>query len=191
MIAYQRSGEGDVLLWFPGNWWASLMMSVPSSFPNPLTSHPAHHLPHRVGYCSRTLLQTCKLPPSIRPLMSLLLILGSSLTLESGQGHDLKACGVQSNTMSNIWLQHSVNKWVLFQAINFVSQFNRLVQLFATPMDCSMPGFPVHHQHLELAQTHVHRVSDAIQPSHPLAFPLLLPSISPSIRVFSNESVIN
>ena len=33
-------------------------------------------------------------------------------------------------------------------------------------MDCSMPGFPVHHQLLELAQTHVHQVSDAIQPSH-------------------------
>ena len=39
------------------------------------------------------------------------------------------------------------------------------------PMDCSTPGFPVHHQLPELAQTHVHRVSDAIQPSHPLLFP--------------------
>ena len=47
-----------------------------------------------------------------------------------------------------------------------------------------------HHQLLELAQTHVHRVSDAIQPSHPLLSPpLLLPLIFPSIRVFSNESV--
>ena len=36
------------------------------------------------------------------------------------------------------------------------------------PMDCSTPGFPVHHQFLELAETHVHRVSDAIQPSHRL-----------------------
>ena len=36
------------------------------------------------------------------------------------------------------------------------------------PMDCSTPGFPVHHQLPELAQTHVHRVGDAIQPSHPL-----------------------
>ena len=35
-------------------------------------------------------------------------------------------------------------------------------------MDCSTPGLPVHHQHPELTQTHVHRVSDAIQPSHPL-----------------------
>ena len=38
-------------------------------------------------------------------------------------------------------------------------------------MDCSMPGFPVHHQLPELAQTHVHQVSDAIQPSHPLSSP--------------------
>ena len=39
------------------------------------------------------------------------------------------------------------------------------------PMDCSMTGFPVHHQLLELTQTHVHRVGDAFQPSHPLSSP--------------------
>ena len=39
------------------------------------------------------------------------------------------------------------------------------------PMDCSMPGLPFHHQLLELAQTHVHQVGDAIQPSHPLSSP--------------------
>ena len=38
-------------------------------------------------------------------------------------------------------------------------------------MDCSTPSFPVHHQLLELNQTHVHQVGDAIQPSHPLSFP--------------------
>ena len=53
-----------------------------------------------------------------------------------------------------------------------------------------MPDFPVHHKCLELAQTHIHRVSDIIQPSHPLSSPLLLPSFLPSIRVFSNESVL-
>ena len=53
-----------------------------------------------------------------------------------------------------------------------------------------MPGFPVHHQLLELAQTHVHRVSESIQPLHHLSSLLLLPSVSPSIRVFSNESVL-
>ena len=59
-----------------------------------------------------------------------------------------------------------------------------------SPMDCSTSGFPVHHQLLELAQIHVHRVSDAIQPSYPLSSPSLLPSIFPSIRVFSNELVL-
>ena len=54
-------------------------------------------------------------------------------------------------------------------------------------MDCSRPGLPVYHQLLEFTQTHLHWVSDAIQPSHPL--PLLLPSVFPSIRVFSIESV--
>ena len=39
------------------------------------------------------------------------------------------------------------------------------------PMDCSTSGFPVHHQLPELAQTRVHQVSDAIQPSHPLSSP--------------------
>ena len=57
-------------------------------------------------------------------------------------------------------------------------------------MGCSTPGFPVHHQLRELAQTHVHQVSIAIQPSHPLLSPSL-PSIFPSIRVFSNESVLH
>ena len=59
------------------------------------------------------------------------------------------------------------------------------------PMDCSMPGFPVHHQLPELAQTHVHRVGDAIQPSHPLSSPSPPASIFPSIRFFSNESVLH
>ena len=57
------------------------------------------------------------------------------------------------------------------------------------PMNCSTPGLPVHHQlSEEFTQTHVHRVGNAIQPSHPLSFPSPpAPSIPPSIRVFSNE----
>ena len=58
-------------------------------------------------------------------------------------------------------------------------------------MDCSPPGLPIHHQCLEFTQTHVHWVSDAIQPSHPLSSLLLLPSIFPSIRIFSNESALH
>ena len=57
-------------------------------------------------------------------------------------------------------------------------------------MDCSTPGLPVCHQLPELAQTHVHQVSDAIQPSHPLSSPSPPASIFPSIRVFSSESVL-
>ena len=68
-------------------------------------------------------------------------------------------------------------------------QFSLVTQSCLTlckPLDCGTPGFPVHHQLPELAQTHVHCIGDAIQPSHPLSSP----SIFPSIRVFSNESVL-
>ena len=61
-----------------------------------------------------------------------------------------------------------------------ISSVNSVTQLCLTlcnPMDCSMPGFPVHHQLPEFTQTLVHRVSDAIQPSHPL--------LSSSLPVFS------
>ena len=72
-------------------------------------------------------------------------------------------------------------------------QFSSVTQLCLTLcnlMDCSMPDFPVHHQLPELAQTHVHQICDAIQPSY-LCCPLfLLPSIFPSITVFSNESAL-
>ena len=57
-------------------------------------------------------------------------------------------------------------------------------------MDHSRPGLPVHQQLPEFTRTHVHRVGDAIQPSHPLSSLLLLPSVPPSIRVFSSESTL-
>ena len=74
-----------------------------------------------------------------------------------------------------------------------MSLFSSVAQLCLTlcdPMNCSTTGFPVHHQLLELSQTHVHQVGDAIQPSYSLS-PFLLPSIFPSIRVFSSESVLH
>ena len=58
-------------------------------------------------------------------------------------------------------------------------------------MESNIPGLPVHHYLLEFTQTHVHWVSYAIQPSHPLSPLLLLPLIFPSIRVFSNESALH
>ena len=72
-------------------------------------------------------------------------------------------------------------------------QFSSVAQVCPTlcnPMNCSMPGLPVHHQLPEFTQIHVHRVGDAIQPSHPLYPLLLLPLVSPRIRVFSNESTL-
>ena len=72
-------------------------------------------------------------------------------------------------------------------------QFSSVAQSCLTlcnPMDCSTSGLPVHHQLLELTQTHVRRVGDAIQPSNPLLSPSPLPSIFPNIRVFSIESVL-
>ena len=58
-------------------------------------------------------------------------------------------------------------------------------------MNRSMPGLPVHHQLPEFTRTHVHHVSDAIQPSHLCRPLLLLPPIPPSIRVFANESTLH
>ena len=72
-------------------------------------------------------------------------------------------------------------------------QIRSVAQLCPTlcnPMNRSTPGLPVHHHLPEFTQTHVHRVSDAIQPSHPLSSPSPPALIPPSIRVFSNESTL-
>ena len=64
-------------------------------------------------------------------------------------------------------------------------QFSSVSQSCPTlvdPMDCRMPGFPVHHHLLELPQTHVHWVSDAIQPSHPLSSPY-----PPAFNLFQHQ----
>ena len=58
-------------------------------------------------------------------------------------------------------------------------------------MNRSTPDLPIHHQLPEFTQIHVHRVSDAIQASYPLLSLLLLPSVLPSNRVFSSESVLH
>ena len=62
--------------------------------------------------------------------------------------------------------------------MNF-SSVSKSCPTLCDPMNRSMPGLPVHHQLLEFTQTHVHRVSDAIQPSHPLSSPSP-PAPSPS-----------
>ena len=66
------------------------------------------------------------------------------------------------------------NIWESSNVIITTVQFSSVTQLCLTlcnPMDCNMPGLPDHHQLPELAKTHVYRVSNAIQPSHPLLSP--------------------
>jgi len=75
----------------------------------------------------------------------------------------------------------------LADTVHFSSVAQSCLTLY-DPMDCTTPGLPVHHQLQELTQTHVHWIGDSIQPSHPLLLP---PSIYPSIRVFSKESLLH
>ena len=82
----------------------------------------------------------------------------------------------------------------LARMVGLSVQFSSVAQSCLTlcnPMDCSKPGFPVHHQLLEFTQTQVHRVSDATQ--HLILCPplLLLPSVFPSISVFPIGSALH
>ena len=80
--------------------------------------------------------------------------------------------------------------WRIRQVWDQFSSVAQSCPTFCDPMDCSMRGFPVHHQLLELAQFQVNPVGDVIQPSHPLSSPLLQPSLFPRINVFSKEWVL-
>ena len=104
-------------------------------------------------------------------------------------------CRLQGSSIHEIF-QARVLEWVAIslssgdgvQVLSASVQFSSVAQSCPTlcdPMNRSTPGLPVHHQLPEFTQTHIHRVSDAIQPSHPL------PPIPPSIRVFSNESTLH
>ena len=71
----------------------------------------------------------------------------------------------KNNEILSLW-QHGQT----FSKVEFGS-VSQLCPTYCDPMDCSTPGFPVHHQLSEVTQTHVHWVGDAIQPSHPLSSP--------------------
>ena len=64
----------------------------------------------------------------------------------------------------------SYRAFIMLRSVHFSSVTQSCLTL-CNPMNCSTPGLPVHHQLPEFIQTHVHRVSDAIQPSHPLLSP--------------------
>ena len=92
--------------------------------------------------------------------------------------------------LPTIYIKIASKHMKIYSTVCLSVQFSSVSQSYPTlcnPMNCSTPGFPVHHHLPELAQTHVHRVSDANQPSLPL---IHLPSIFPNIRVFSNESTL-
>ena len=95
--------------------------------------------------------------------------------------------------MSSEWmvLTWPASQSLIFCSLQSVSSVTQSCLTLCNAMDCSMSGFPIHHQHPEPAQTHVHRVGDAIKTSHPLSSLLLLPSIFPSIKAFSNESAVH
>ena len=78
----------------------------------------------------------------------------------------------------------------IYMAVLIFSSVAHSCLTLCHPMDCSMSVFPVQHQLPELAHTHVHQVSDAIQPSHPLPSPSSPAFNLPSIKVLSNESVL-
>ena len=87
-------------------------------------------------------------------------------------------------------LFNMLSRYVIALSSKEFSSVTQSCPSLCDPMNRSMPGLPVHHQLLESTQTHVHWVSDAIHLilCRPL---LLLPSIFPSIRVFSNESALH
>ena len=125
-------------------------------------------------------------------MSSLALGLGSviSLSASSSQLPDLLCCSESCPPLS---LCFSLSLSCFVTVISSV-QFSSVTQscpILCDPMNHSTPSLSVHHQLPEFTQTNVHQFSDAIQPSHPLSSPLLLPSIPPSIRVFSNESALH
>ena len=89
---------------------------------------------------------------------------------------------------SKIWKSFCKQSFLGFHSkVNFWPQFSSVAQSCLTlcdPMDCSTPGFPVHHQLLEPTQTHVHCISDAIQPSHLLSYPS-----SPAFNLSQHQSL--
>ena len=86
-------------------------------------------------------------------------------------------------------IQLYIHWYLFFQIVQF-SLVTQSCPTLCDPMNRSTPGLPIHHQLPEHTQTHVHRVGDAIQPSYPLSSPSPPAPILPSIRVFSNESVL-
>ena len=107
------------------------------------------------------------------------------------------SCDTESSSLLpllSMRMRPHLPSWILSHSLlPYSVQFSSVTQLCPTscdPMNHSTPGLPVHLQLPEFTQTHVHRVRDAIQPSHPWLSPSPTAPIPPSIRVFSNESTL-
>ena len=97
---------------------------------------------------------------------------GSKITVDGDCSHEInRYLLLGRKAMTNL------DSILLYYIITFtlhIIQFSSVAQscpILCNPMNCSTPGLPVHHQLPEFNQTHVHRVGDAIQPSHPLSSP--------------------
>ena len=117
----------------------------------------------------------------------------SRLSLDTNAGTELFASCHSPDTPSAQRLKlklPSTGYSFLHDAFKLPCSGARSCPALCHPMNCSTPGLPVLHQLLELNQTHVHRVGDAIQPTILCRPLLLLPSIFPSSGVFSSESAL-
>ena len=98
----------------------------------------------------------------------------SDETTLMAESEEVKSLLMKVKEESEIWLKtqqpENYDHSIWFHQVSSVYQS---CLALCDPMDCSRPGLPVHHQLPEFTQTHVHRVGDAIQPSHPLSSPSL------------------
>ena len=130
--------------------------------------------------------------------MDLLDLLAVQGTLKSLlQHHSSKTSVLWHSAFLMVQLSHlymTTGKTISSVQFSSVAQSSSVTQSCPTlcdPVNRSMPGLPVHHQLSEFTQTHIHPVSDTIQPSHPLSSPSPPAPNPPSIRVFSNESTLH
>ena len=126
-----------------------------------ITSQPPEGMGQTSWEKSDSLLYCCKVPPAFLPALTPMDLCTTGL---------VSPLPAQSISTTH-WASKSLfpPACCLFSSVHF-SQSQSCPTL-CNPMNCSTPGFPVHHHLPEFTQTHVHRVSDAIQPSHPLLSP--------------------
>ena len=120
----------------------------------------------------------CSLEPGMQERSSNL----PEVTQRRSRGLGCKVHSVRHRPTMNRPLK-GLQEAALESRVMLVSSVTQLCPILCDPIDCSTPGFPVHHQLPELAQTHVHQVSDAIPPSHRLS------SLSSALNLSQHEGL--